>query len=114
MKVNFKRFKSPTEVKDFLEKQLSLGSTTPDNVYAFLDELGLKYSQELDNSEYIHKVFDSSGDPEIHPSPYQQHISTMARARPTYFILANAWWIAFHFNEGILAKIEVELTSTGL
>jgi hypothetical protein len=114
VKVNFRRFKSPSEVKEFLTKQLMLGTATPDDVSAFLDELGLKHSRLHDNSEYHHKVFDASGDPEIHPSPYEQHISSMARARPTLFILANAWMMYFHFNAGTLAEIEVELTSIGL
>ena len=105
MKVNFKRFKSPENVKDFLEKQLPLGITTPDEVFAFLDDLGLRHSPLLDSSKSIHKVYNSPADINFNKklSLYEQFIATAARARPTLFVL-----LYFHFKAGKLAEIEVE------
>jgi hypothetical protein len=110
VKVNFKRFKSPAEVRDFLKKQLAIGVATPDDVFTFLDDLGLRHSELFDNSRSFGGRFNSSGNLEVKPflSLYEQHITSGARARSTLFIFSNQWMLFFHFNSGKLAEIEVE------
>jgi hypothetical protein len=114
MKINFKSFRQAIDVEKFFEQHLVLGSATPEDVFLFLDDLGLRHSDLIENSKFIHQVFSYQSDPDIRPSPYEYHISSIAHARPTLFIFENRWMIYFHFNNNKLAEIEVELASVGL
>src|SRR5579871_6165316 len=91
--VKFRRFKTASQVEDFLKRQVALGVSSPEDVAAFLDTLGLKHGELVDNSRWMHKVF---GAPEISTAIYEQHITCVVRGRPMFLILANLWMLYFH------------------
>jgi hypothetical protein len=106
MKINFKSFKTAEEVERVFQAQLTIGASTPDDVFSILDELGLYHSKLVDMKKYYRTLPDF---------PHDYVIAGHAPARPTMLILANKWMIHFYFGEDKkLVKIKAEKTSDGI
>jgi hypothetical protein len=97
--VDFKAFRSEAEIEQFLQGHLTLGSATPDEVIAFLKELGLQPSALDENGRLP---------ADVAPSPFDSLIACSAPARPTLLILQNVWFMYFLFGQGRLTRIVVQ------
>jgi hypothetical protein len=106
MKTNFKSFKTPQEIEQFFRNKVKINSSTPDEVEATLDELGLQHSDlvHIDKSRQVSPNF-----------TFNYVISCAIPARPTMLIFANKWMVYFQFNDDkLLAKIEAVKFSDGI
>ena len=103
MKVNFKPFKQASDVREYLESQLPIGTATVIDVFSFLGEQELRHSGLADNSRMV---------PGLNPLPFEQTIYSSAPAKG--FIFRAYWVIRFYFDNQMLAQIEVHKSGDGI
>ena len=104
-KMNFKAFKEASVVQKFLEAQLPIGTTTPLDVFLFLEEQKLEHSELVDTSEDTGTIGEK---------PVEHFIFSKAPAKRLGWIFEANWYIEFHFNHQRLAKIEVSKQAIAL
>jgi hypothetical protein len=102
-KINFKRFKTASDIQIFLESSLPINSSIPD-VFSFLIRTNATSAQLYDN-----KKIDTEYEKE-----FEQTMVCWAPSRRSWLIFTNEWHIFFHFNDGTLMKIEVQYSTLAL
>ena len=106
MKANFSTFGNSRAVEEFFQAKVTIHSSTPDEVEAMLDELGLQHSHpvRIDKAKQISPSFS-----------FNYVISTSIPAKSTMLIFANKWMIYFQFDDDkLLTKIEAVKFSDGI
>ena len=104
MKTEFKSFKNTSDVKSFFQEALLLNSATPFDVFSFLEEHELEYSElvKIPEPDTL-SIFDSV-----------IFVSTPARSIGWLIPLKANWHIQFHFLKNKLVEIDVNKQGIGL